>query len=671
MGRHSRARWRWLAVAIVWLLSAAMPAYGQEPVFDHLQSGFPLIGAHRRIPCESCHAGGAFEGTPTDCRTCHGNTGSLALTGKPANHIQTSSPCEDCHSTIAWSPARFDHTGVTAACSTCHNGTTATGKSATHLPTANSCDDCHTTAAWSPARFDHTGVTAACSTLPQRHDRDGQVGDAPADGEHLRRLPHDHGVDAPRASTTRVSRRPARPATTARPRRASRRRTCRRRTPATTATPPRRGRPARFDHAGVTGACSTCHNGTTATGKSRDAPARRANTCDDCHTTTAWTPARFDHAGVTAPARPATTARPRRASRRRTCRRANTCDDCHTTAAWTPARFDHAGVTAACSTCHNGTTATGKSPTHLPTANTCDDCHTTTAWSPARFDHTGVTAACSTCHNGTTATGKSATHLPTHEHLRRLPHDRGLDAPRASTTRASPAACSTCHNGTTATGKPPITSPTANACDDCHTTAAWTPARFDHTGVTASCGTCHNGTHRHRQAEQSLRQRLDCGECHNTSVWSPATFQHSSPNYPSGHRQVVDCSGCHVANTEAIAWLTPIVQARLRGLSRDRLQAGSAQEGRLAATALLGERAARLHRRLPRLHRRDADADPGTPQRRAQRGAGRLVIGAPRTGCALLALCCARVGRAARRGGSATRARVDRDASRPRREPTS
>jgi hypothetical protein len=164
IGRRSRASWRDLALAIVWLLGAAMPAYGQDPVFDHLRSGFPLTGAHRRIPCESCHGGAAFEGTPRDCRTCHGNTGSLALTGKPANHFQTASPCDDCHSTIAWSPARFDHAVVTAACSTCHNGRTATGKSPSHLPTPNSCDDCHTTAAWSPARFDHTVVTASCGT---------------------------------------------------------------------------------------------------------------------------------------------------------------------------------------------------------------------------------------------------------------------------------------------------------------------------------------------------------------------------------------------------------------------------------------------------------------------------------------------------------------------------
>jgi len=168
------------------------------------------------------------------------------------------------------------------------------------------------------------------------------------------------------------------------------------------------------------------------------------------------------------------------------------------------------GVTAACSTCHNGTTATGKSPTHLTTLNSCEDCHTTAAWSPARFDHRGVTAGCSMCHNGTTATGKSPTHLTT-----------------------------------------------SNTCEDCHTTAAWSPARFDHTGVTASCATCHNGSTATGTPNGHFISSIDCGECHHTSVWTPATFQHSSPDYPSGHRQVAGRTACHVANTAASAWITP------------------------------------------------------------------------------------------------------------------
>jgi hypothetical protein len=370
-----------------------MPAYGQEPVFDHLQSGFPLIGAHRRIPCESCHAGGAFEGTPTDCRTCHGNTGSLALTGKPANHIQTSSPCEDCHSTIAWSPARFDHTGVTAACSTCHNGTTATGKSPTHLPTANTCDDCHTTAAWTPARFDHSGVTAVCATC---HNGSTATCKSPT------HLPTTNTCDDCHTTAAWT--------------------------------------PARFDHTGVTAACSSCHNGTTATGKSPTHLAT-SNTCDG-HTTAA-DPARFDHTGVTAACSTChngTQATGKPGSHLPT---ASACDDCHMTAAWSPARFDHSGVTASCGTCHNGSTATGKPNNHFISSLDCGECHNTSVWSRRRSTRPTTRAAIDRSRlRGVSRRehrGLGLAHAVVQARLRRLPRDR-LQAESAQEGRLTAAA---------------------------------------------------------------------------------------------------------------------------------------------------------------------------------------------------------------------------------------
>jgi len=40
--------------------------------FDHLTTGFDLIGKHRDLPCESCHVNAIFKGTPKDCASCHG-----------------------------------------------------------------------------------------------------------------------------------------------------------------------------------------------------------------------------------------------------------------------------------------------------------------------------------------------------------------------------------------------------------------------------------------------------------------------------------------------------------------------------------------------------------------------------------------------------------------------
>ena len=33
--------------------------------FDHGRTGFDLIGAHKAVPCETCHAGAVFKGVPS------------------------------------------------------------------------------------------------------------------------------------------------------------------------------------------------------------------------------------------------------------------------------------------------------------------------------------------------------------------------------------------------------------------------------------------------------------------------------------------------------------------------------------------------------------------------------------------------------------------------------
>ncbi|MEZ5541368.1 MAG: hypothetical protein R3F42_04920 [Pseudomonadota bacterium] len=65
-----------------------------------------------------------------NCASCH--NGSSA-TGKNSTHIQTTSACEDCHSTTTFAPAlRVDHADVLGTCFSCHNGTTAIGKFDAH-----------------------------------------------------------------------------------------------------------------------------------------------------------------------------------------------------------------------------------------------------------------------------------------------------------------------------------------------------------------------------------------------------------------------------------------------------------------------------------------------------------------------------------------------------------
>ncbi len=96
------------------------PTRWGDATFDHKLVGFPLTGAHARVACESCHAGGRFAGTSSSCSSCH---------NRPSSHGSAfSGDCSNCHSTSAWQPASFNgphpfpmnHGGAGGNCSTCH-----------------------------------------------------------------------------------------------------------------------------------------------------------------------------------------------------------------------------------------------------------------------------------------------------------------------------------------------------------------------------------------------------------------------------------------------------------------------------------------------------------------------------------------------------------------------
>jgi hypothetical protein len=104
----------------------------KDSTFDHARTSFPLTGAHRRVTCQRCHAGGKFEGTRTACSACH---------ARPASHgTVLRGGCGSCHSTRAWKPASFNgphpfpmsHGGA-GSCAACHPSTL----------TSYSCTKCH------------------------------------------------------------------------------------------------------------------------------------------------------------------------------------------------------------------------------------------------------------------------------------------------------------------------------------------------------------------------------------------------------------------------------------------------------------------------------------------------------------------------------------------------
>jgi hypothetical protein len=110
-------------------------------------------------PAVAATAAPSHAGVTGNCVSCH--NGVLA-TGKGPTHIASSSACQNCHTTMAWLPARFDHQGVTASCVSCHNGVQAMGKPTKHIQTTQDCSACHGTITWAAATFSHLGLTATC-----------------------------------------------------------------------------------------------------------------------------------------------------------------------------------------------------------------------------------------------------------------------------------------------------------------------------------------------------------------------------------------------------------------------------------------------------------------------------------------------------------------------------
>jgi len=120
----------------------------------HSSTLFPLTGAHMQVSCASCHnddTHGAFANLETDCFGCHeqeyNNTTSI-------DHREQgfSTECEQCHTTVAWSPATFDHLQASGGfallgahnritCESCHR--TPGFETIFAVNDANDCFGCH------------------------------------------------------------------------------------------------------------------------------------------------------------------------------------------------------------------------------------------------------------------------------------------------------------------------------------------------------------------------------------------------------------------------------------------------------------------------------------------------------------------------------------------------
>lgn len=156
----------------------------------HARTGFPLTGAHQQLACQSCHQNdrnGQFTNLDTDCYSCHKKD---YLTAKSVNHVKQgfSTQCQDCHNTMGWGGAPFNHLTVSGGfalvgahkqirceschelpsfaskfpatsdqdCYSCHKADFQRAHGGSTFPTT--CSSCHNENTWDDAQFDHAKV---------------------------------------------------------------------------------------------------------------------------------------------------------------------------------------------------------------------------------------------------------------------------------------------------------------------------------------------------------------------------------------------------------------------------------------------------------------------------------------------------------------------------------
>src|SRR5450631_2022915 len=515
-----------------------LAAYSAAPhqKFDHLTTGFELDGAHREVPCESCHVNAVFKGTPRDCSGCHLSGSRIAALGKPANHIMSSNRCDTCHTTSAWNPApNFDHSQVLGSCSSCHNNVQATGKPANHVVTSEECNVCHSTVSWVAARFDHAGITSGCATCHGTGRSFANIVPKEPPGNHI-----------PTSAACE---------------------TCHSKTSFTTFSG------TAMNHTGIISNCSSCHEtgmswfGVTMVDRptaAQDPNHPKTGDCSGCHHSTTS----FSGGGKPANHIPTTQG----------------CALCHTNPAnYAVYTMNHAGITSGCATCHGAglsfANIVPKEPpgNHIPTSAACETCHSKTAFttfSGTAMSHIGITSNCSSCHE----TGMSWFGVTM------------VDRPTAAQDPNHPKTgdCSGCHTSTTSFSatvtKPANHIPTTQACALCHTNPAnYAVYTMNHVGITSGCATCHGaglsfanivpkeppGNHIPTSAAcETCHSKTsfttfsgtamnhtgiisNCSSCHETGMsWFGVTMVDrptaaQDPNHP----KTGDCSGCHHSTT--------------------------------------------------------------------------------------------------------------------------
>jgi hypothetical protein len=269
-------------------------------------------------------------------------------------------------------------------------------------------------------------------------------------------------------------------------------------------------------------------------------------TCEVCHSTSAWQPANFDHSKSGFPLTGAHTVPPR------------ACTDCHI-------NNNYNLTTTTCVSCHqtdynNALTPVNHPQAHFPT--TCETCHDTIVWTDGKFNHS--------------ATGWALTGSHT------VPPRACIDCHVSNNYNLSSTACIACHQNDYNSAKTPVDHIAAKfptTCETCHDTNLWTDGKFDHASTgwpltnahavppractdchvngnynitTTTCVSCHQTDYNNALAPVNHPQAhfpTTCDTCHDTIQWTDGKFNHASTGWALTGSHTVPpraCIDCHV-----------------------------------------------------------------------------------------------------------------------------
>jgi hypothetical protein len=483
--------------------------YGWKPIravpeFDHQQTRYPLRGMHEGVACAACHTKMVFTIVGNKCADCHADI----------HKRQMGAACESCHTVRGWKVSvqqinqhmnRFPLTGAHAAatcddchkngalsqfntmstaCLSCHQKDFRATKNPDHVAGkfATTCESCHSTDNWLNARFDHalTGfLLTGAHTVPPHVCADCHVNN--------------------NYNLTQTS-------------------------------------------------CVSCHlKDFQNTNNPNHVQQGFSQTCESCHSTTAWSPANFDHSKSEFPLTGAHSVPLRQ------------CADCHV-------NNNYNLTQTSCVSCHLKNFQNANNPNHVQGGfpQTCEICHSTSAWQPARFDH-------------------NKTKFPlTGSHI--VPPRTCADCHVNNNYNLTQTACVSCHQQDYNNAKQPVDHISAGlplTCETCHDTVAWTHGKFDHaqTGwvLTGShtvppraCADCHvNGNYKlsqttcvtcHQQDYSNAVSPvnhiqaglpLTCETCHDTVAWTDGKFDHAQTGWPLTGSHTApprQCADCHLNN---------------------------------------------------------------------------------------------------------------------------